>query len=80
MATYRVTLTDGQKFLMSANLTQAADPICANFHGGEKDWQSTPFQTADARHSDMRAAELVAKYFAAGPDDCTAVETVERID
>jgi len=80
MAIYRVTLTDGGKFLMSANFSQAADPICVNFSGDEEDWQSTPFQVADARHSAIRAAELVAKYSAAGPDDCTEVETVERID
>lgn len=80
MAIYRVTLTDGQQFLMSANLIQAADPISVNFFDNEEDWQSTPFQVADARHNAMRAAELVAEYFAAGPDACTEVETVERID
>lgn len=81
MATYRVTLTDGQQFLMSANLVEASAPISANWHGGdERDWQSTPFQTADARHCTFRAAELVASYFSDGPDDCEEVESVDLIE
>ena len=80
MATYRVTLTDGQKFMMSADMAQAAARISANFHAGDEDWQGTPYQTADARHNAYRAAELVAEYFRAGPDDCTEVEDVDRID
>ena len=77
MTIYRVTLTDGQKFQMNANLVQASASISVNFHGGDDDWQGTPYQTADARHDATRAAELVAEYFRAGPDDCTEVETVE---
>ena len=80
MATYRVTLTDGQTFQMSADLVQATGGIEANFHGGDGDWQITPYQTADARHSPVRAAELVAEYFSTGADDCTDVETVECTD
>jgi len=81
MAVYTVTLADGQKFQMRADMVQAAAPISANFHGGgEQDWQWTPYQTADARHRAFRAAELVAEYFSAGEDDCTEVESVERDD
>lgn len=81
MTTYRVTLEDGQAFLMEANLSQASAPIRANFHDGndDGDWQSTPYQTADARHSKMQAAELMARYFKGGPDDCIDVESVEVV-
>lgn len=76
--TYTVTLRDGQTFTMLANLTAAAAPIKACFHPGEDDdGQPTPYQTADAGHSAMQAARLVAEHFATGPDDCTDVASVE---
>jgi len=78
ITTYRVTLTDGQKFLMSANMVEASASISANFHGDD-DWQGTPFQTADARHNAYAAAELVAEYFSTGADDCTDVWSVDPI-
>lgn len=78
MTTYIVTLADGQKFKMAADLVQASAPISANFHGPD-DWQNTPFQTADARHDETRAAELVAEYFSTGDDDCTEVESVDAL-
>lgn len=79
MPLYRVTLTDGQIFHMQADMVQAAAPIKACFHdvNSDADWQSTPYQTADARHRETAAAELVAKYFATGPDDCTDVAAVD---
>lgn len=77
MTIYRVTLEDGQTFLMSANMTEASAPISANFHGGDDSWQDTPYQTADARHNANIAAELVAEYFATGPDDCVEVQSVD---
>ncbi len=80
MTTYRVTLEDGQTFLMAANLAQASAPISANFHGGEEDWQLTPYQTADARHREFAAARLVAEYFSTGEDDHADVEDVDVID
>ena len=71
---YTVTLSDGQTFTMLANLAQASAPIKASFIPGEDDdGQLTPYQTADASHSAMRAARLVADYFDAGAE----VTTVE---
>lgn len=74
---YTVTLADGQKFQMEANLAEASAPIRANFHSEEDTWDITPYQTADAEHNPMRAAELCAEYFSTGEDDCTEVESVE---
>jgi hypothetical protein len=81
MTVYRVTLADGQRFVMSGNFAQAAAPITVNFHDprDENDWQVTPYQTADARHSPDRAAELLAEHFSTGDDDCTEVESVEEV-
>ncbi len=84
MAVYRVTLVDGSIFLMSGNMEQASAGIQVNWHDTAYDrsggWQSTPYQTADARHSPYDAAQLVAEYFKSGPDDCEEVEDVEKID
>lgn len=80
MATrYEVTLTDGQTFWMLANLVEASAPIKANFHGGDDDWQVTPYQTADARHEAWQAAELLAEYFSTGSDDCTDVAEIKAL-
>ncbi len=78
MTTYTVTLADGQTFLMEADLSKSSAAIRANFHSDEdgNNWQSTPYQTADADHFDFKAATLVAEYFADG-DDCIEVERVE---
>jgi hypothetical protein len=78
MNTYLVTLDDGSTFLMKADMVQAAASISANFHGEEDDWQGTPFQTANARHSAGTAAELVNDYFRGHGDD-SAVMSVERV-
>lgn len=81
--TYLVTLTDGQQFRMSANLAEASAPIQVSFPDQDDDgpvWQGTPFQTADARHSDHAAAALCAEYFSAGDEDCTDVRSVEAAD
>lgn len=79
--TYKVTLADGQRFVFRANLTEAKAPISVNFHNprDEDDWQSTPYQTADARHCEMRAAKLLAEHYAEGDDDCTDVDAVIAI-
>lgn len=80
MDIYRVTLTDGQTFRMAADMTRAAAPISVDFHDEpEGSWQNTPIQTADAGHEIGRAAELVAEYFSAGPDDCAEVAAVTHI-
>jgi hypothetical protein len=82
MTLYRVTLDDGSKFLMEADLVQASAPISANFHDPNEDgnWQGTPFQTADARHDKHQAAKIVNDYFRGGPDDYSEVEKVVQID
>ena len=80
MAIYKVTLADGQKFLMDADLVQASAPIHADFHEEGDSWQFTPYQTADASHDATKAAELVAEYFKADADDCTEVESVEIVE
>lgn len=82
MAEYRVTLADDEAFYMSGHFDDAGVPISACFHdpSQEGDWQLTPFQTADARHSPFRAATLVARHFARHDDDCTEVESVEPVE
>lgn len=79
MTIFIVKLDDGSKFEMSADLVQASAPISANFHGGDDDWQNTPYQTADARHDEDAAAKLVNDYFRAADDD-SEVETVTRTE
>lgn len=80
MTIYTVVLADGQRFQMDAHLVDASAPISVNFHGGQDDWQGTPYQTADACHDATQAAELVARHFATGDDDCTEVESVDGDD
>jgi len=80
LCVYLVTLADGQQFKMRANLVQASASIYVNWHNDDDDdecWQCTPYQTATARHSELRAAELCASYLAA-PDDC--IEVLEVIE
>jgi hypothetical protein len=76
---YLVELTDGQTFRFSADLVQAAAGISVNFHDPDdaNDWQPTPYQTADARHSAWQAALLLAEHYATDRDDCTEVRSVE---
>jgi hypothetical protein len=77
MTIYLVTLDDGSTFRMSADLVQAAAPISVDFHG-EDNWQSTPYQTADARHDCYRAATLANDYFR-GADDDSEVDAVDLV-
>ena len=83
MTIYKVTLDDGQVFHMSGNFAEASANIKANWFPDDEDaeshWHSTPYQTADARHSPMRGAELVAKYFAE-EDDCIDVYKCETFE
>ena len=76
MTIYTVKLSDGSKFRMSADMVQAAASISVDFHDDDE-WQNTPYQTADAGHDATLAAELVADYFRAGPEDDSKVEAVE---
>jgi hypothetical protein len=78
--TYKAILEDGQTFYFKANMVEASAPLIVNFHDEDDDcWQVTPYQTADAGHSQMRAAELLAEHYAAGDDDCTDVSTVQEV-
>ena len=67
--------TDAGVMYVSANLVQASAPIHTYFgseplydRAGETEdsdglrWNTTPFQTADARHDGDRMAKLVADY------------------
>ena len=83
MTIYLVTLEDGETFLMQADLSRAEAPLRACWHpyGEEQDdwdWQNTPYQTADACHGDVSAAELIAQYFSESEDDCETVESVKE--
>ncbi len=70
---YTVKLDDGTSFRMQADMTQAAAPISVTFHDGESWWQGTPYQTADARHNEVEAANLVNDYFRESDDDSKVV-------
>lgn len=50
---------------VAANLVEASSPIlaCYSEGGGEGEWQSTPYQTANARHWAETAVELVRNYW-----------------
>ncbi len=78
MTTYRVTLTDGEQYLLHYDPVHAAAPITAQFaHDEPENWHGTPYQTADAR-DERHAATLTAEYFAVEPGDCTEVKSVEE--
>lgn len=55
----------------SCDLAQASSPI--RVQDGDGDWQSTPYQVADARHDEYRALRLVVEYsgrdYYADPND-----------
>lgn len=78
MVTYAVKVKEpGDCFAMQMDPEQSASPIVANFHGGENDWQYTPYQVADADHNCEIAAKMVNEYFAdkAG-EDAPEIESV----
>lgn len=64
MTVYRAKTTFGS-FRFEANLAEAAAPIVSLPDSGDDDTDSfsTPYQTADARHSERRAALLCLEYF-----------------
>lgn len=55
---------------LSANFAEAASPIKVSwrkpghnsYDDSADDWQSTPFQVADARHNPREAARMVSKW------------------
>lgn len=75
MTTIYKIKTDAGVMYISANLVDASAPIHTYFgsepfydRNGESEdsdglrWDSTPYQTADARHDDDHMAKLVADY------------------
>lgn len=51
-ATYQIKVNDEVRMTFAADFSQASSPITLEGH-------STPFQVADARHSEVRAAEML---------------------
>jgi hypothetical protein len=49
-------------FEYEADFVEAASNITVRFDGHD-DWQSTPFQVADAKHDRRRAERMIAEYF-----------------
>lgn len=59
---------NGETIWVSADFAQASSPIYAAFsmRGSkpeEHEWQSVPFQVADARHDPLKAISLVRSYW-----------------
>ena len=71
---YTVRMTSGEKWTMLADMAEASAQIQ---HEADGEVYSTPFQTADARHDAMRAAEICADYWARQSGDTDTVESVE---
>jgi hypothetical protein len=57
---YTAKLPWGEALKISADLSQASAPI--SYQDG-KEWISTPFQTADARHDASNAVRLILDWF-----------------
>ena len=76
MAIYKETETSGEQWLLGADMAQAAAPITYAYHQhrDEPEWESTPFQTADAQHRIARAAALVLHYI----DRASCAEDVDQ--
>lgn len=74
--TYAVKMADGQTWTMYADMEQASASIGANFTGEDESDVTSPYQTADAGHSAVAAAQLLAEYYAE-PGDSTEVVSVE---
>jgi hypothetical protein len=76
---YTVTMSDGTEWTMRADLAQASAPIhSVTVDRDGESVETLPYQTADARHRPMRAAELAVAYWARqGGEDMGAVESVE---
>lgn len=63
--TYTAQMPWGDTLTISADLTQASAPILyagPEEYEGEKNWVSTPYQTADARHREVHAMMLAVEY------------------
>lgn len=74
MTNYTVTFTDGDTFTMVADMAQASAPI--KWLDSDGDICHTQHQTADARHCEFKAAQLLAEGFGYYADDVQSVEEV----
>lgn len=76
---YTVTMSDGTEWTLRGDFAQASAPIqSVTVDRDGESVETTPYQTADARHSPARAAELLVRYWAAqSGDDMGDVESVE---
>lgn len=84
MTIYKIETKSGVMYA-DADLAQASasihvyfgdDPFCKHEDDSGISWDSTSYQTADARHSDDRMASLVAEHYDMG--DVISVEVHER--
>lgn len=51
-------------FEYQADFAQASSPIWVRFLGDDDfEWQSVPFQVADAQHSRKTVEQMIARYF-----------------
>ncbi len=86
MAIYKVTETNGDTWLLQADMVRAEAPISYDYHQEGDGWISTPFQTANARHEIGLAAQLVLHYIdresCAEDDDmeCDCADRIKSID
>ena len=66
MKVYKVKMESGYKWLLRGDFAQSASCLTACFDPHEDDliWQGTPYQVADASHSQYDAAKRVYRYFA----------------
>ncbi len=76
---YTVTMTDGSEWTLRGNFAQASAPIqSVTVDRDGESVETLPYQTADARHRPLRAAELAVAYWAhQSGEDMGAVESVE---
>lgn len=76
---YTVTMTDGSEWTLRGNFAQASAPIqSVTVDRDGESIETLPYQTADARHRPMRAAELAVAYWARqSGEDMGSVESVE---
>jgi hypothetical protein len=61
---YTAKMPWGDKLIVSADLVEASAPICTvtEDEDGEESLDSTPYQTADARHRELDAVMLAVEY------------------
>lgn len=63
---YRYTMPWGDDLLIRADLTRAESPIYYSTAdpdpGDNREWHSTPYRTADARHDERTMLVLVVDY------------------